>query len=374
MKTRYRFAMIGLLGVASVIQAPLAMAQDQNRADDQNIPQENTDGVSNNGWRRLGDAPDRVQQGSQDVAQLPPDYAQQRGPAGPPPDYRNRPQGGEPEYRPDYRNEPRPGRPAGPPPAQLNIAAGTFFTIRVNQPLSSNRNQPGDAFTAQLVKPIVVDGIIVADRGQTIAGRVAEVDKGGRVKGVSHLGIELTELSLVDGQQIPLRSQLISHTAPGSVGRDATAVGTTTGFGALIGAAAAGGEGAAIGAGAGAAASVIGVLLTKGHPTIIYPESILTFRIEAPITINTTRAPMAFREVEQGDYNQPGDQPRLQTRTPGYGAPPYYGGGYYGPGWGYPGYYGGVGVVFGPRYYYGGGFRGGYRGGGYRGGGFRGRR
>ena len=45
-----------------------------------------------------------------------------------------------------------------------------------------------------------------------------------------------------------------------SQGRDATAIGTTTGIGAAIGAAAGGGTGAAIGAAAGAAAATIGVL------------------------------------------------------------------------------------------------------------------
>ena len=356
MKTRhpftFRLATVGLLSLASVIQSPLVLAQDPNDASQEN---------SGGGWRRLGDAQAREQQPQDDPgdrAQNAPDYSQRRGPGGPPPP--------DSRYR-QYPND-RQGPPSPPPPAQLNIAAGTYFTIRVNQPLSSDHNQPGDSFTAQLVKPIVVDGVIVADRGQTIAGRVAEVDKGGRVKGVSHLGIELTELTLVDGQQIPLRSQLISHTAPGSVGRDVAAVGTTTGLGALIGAAAGGGEGAAIGAGAGAAASAIGVLLTRGHPTIIYPESMLTFRIETPITINTSGAPTAFRTVGPRDYNQPGDQPRVQTRAPGYGPNPYYGpyysGGWYGP-WGYPYYYGpSVGVFYGPRFYgprFYGGFRGGRR-------------
>ena len=321
MKTTYKMTMIGLLGIASLIQAPFAFAQDPN------APTDNSGG----GWRRLGDA--APQDEPRDVAQTDgaparPDFAQRRGPAGPPP--------------PDYRvRQPQAGAPQGPPPApvpaQLNVAAGTFFTIRTNQPLSSDHAQVGDAFTAQLVKPIVVDGVIIADRGQTVAGRVAEVEKGGRIKGTSRLGIELTELTLVDGQQIPLRSQLISHTPPSSIGRDATAIGTTTGIGALAGAAAAGGQAAAIGAGAGAAAGVIGVLLTRGHPTVIYPESVLTFRIEQPIAINTTRAPQAFRYVGPGDYNQPGDQPRLQTRAPGYGPNPWYGP-YYSPGWYGPGW------------------------------------
>ena len=57
-------------------------------------------------------------------------------------------------------------------------------------------------------------------------------------------------------------------------------MGVTTGAGAAIGAAAAGGSGAAIGAGAGFVASIAGVLLTRGKPTVIPPEDILTFRLE----------------------------------------------------------------------------------------------
>jgi hypothetical protein len=128
--------------------------------------------------------------------------------------------------------------PAAPP--QLSLKAGTFVTVRLNQALSSDKNQAGDAFTATLVRPLVVDGFVVAQPGQTIAGRVAEATKAGRAKGVSHLGLQLTDLTFVDGQQAPIQSELVTRTGPTSVGRDATSIGVTTGVGAAIGAAAAG--------------------------------------------------------------------------------------------------------------------------------------
>lgn len=251
----------------------------------------------------------------------------------------------------DRRYRPPARRPMGPPPnlpAQLTVPSGTFVTIRVNQALSSDHSRPGEPFSASLVKPIVVDGIVVADRGQTLAGRVADASKAGRIKGVSRLGIELTEVSLVDGTQVPLRSQLITYEGPGSVGRDATAIGTTTALGALVGAAAQGGAAAGIGAGAGAGAALIGVLLTRGRPTMIYPESVLTFRVETPIVISTYRAPQAFRTVGPGDYNQPSDQPRTLVQR--QAAPPSFGGwGGWGPGWGYPGW--GYPGWYGPGYF-----------------------
>src|SRR5450631_2368610 len=161
---------------------------------------------NNGGWRRLGPAP---QQGGSQQGGFDPRYAQQ----GPPPP---------------------------PVPAQLTITPGTFFTVRVNQVLSSDRNQSGDAFSATLVKPIVVNGVIVADRGQVIQGRVSEAKKAGRVSGTSRLALELTDLTLVDGSQVPVHTELVNRNGSTSEGRDAAGIGAATGIGAIIGAGAAG--------------------------------------------------------------------------------------------------------------------------------------
>jgi hypothetical protein len=251
--------------------------------------------------------------------------------------------------------------PAPPPetqvPSQLTLKPGTFVSVRINQALSSDHNQQGDAFTATLDRPLVVDGIVVAQRGQTLAGRVSEAQKAGRVKGVSHLGVQLTDLTVADGQQVPIQSALVTRQGRTSEGRDAGAIAGTTGVGAIAGAAAGGGAGAGIGAGAGAAAGIIGVLLTRGQPTIIYPEQLLTFQIEAPVTISTDRAPQAFHAVQPSDYNQP-SAPRLQ-RQAGPPPPAYYP---YGYGYGYPYSYWGPGFYgYGPGFYGGVIFRGGGR-------------
>ncbi|MDQ6698881.1 MAG: hypothetical protein M3Z36_01695, partial [Acidobacteriota bacterium] len=152
-----------------------------------------------------------------------------------------------------FGQDPQPLAPANyNPPPQLTIKPGTFITVRVNQPLSSDRNLPGDAFSATLARPVVVDGVVVAQRGQTLGGRIAEAHKAGRIEGVSRLGIQLTDLTLVDGQQLPIQSQLISRSGPTSVDPDAGAIAGTAAVGAAIGAAANYGVGAGVGAAAGA--------------------------------------------------------------------------------------------------------------------------
>jgi hypothetical protein len=246
------------------------------------------------------------------------------------------------------------------------LPPGSFITVRADQPLSSDHNRPGDGFTATLAQPVVVNGRVVARRGQTVAGVVATAEKAGRVKGTSRLGVELTELSLLDGKQVAMKTTLMQSGGGTSKGRDAGAIATTAGVGATIGAIADGGFGAGMGAIAGAAAATIGVLVTRGNPTVINPEDMLTFRLEEPLGIDAS--PDAFPPVTQGDY-EPTPAYR-QTVTAGPPPRPYpypYYGGYYPP---Y--YYGGYGPYFyGPSFYfYSGphyhGYYGGYHGwGGY---------
>ena len=250
-----------------------------------------------------------------------------------------------------------PQQPADPQaiPPKLTVKAGTYVTVRLNEVLSSDRSMTGDAFTATLTKPIVVDGVVVASRGQNVTGRVTEAKKAGRVAGTSRLGIQLIELPVVDGQQMPIQSELLTRNGTTSTGRDAGAVAATTGVGAAIGAGVNGGVGAGVGAGAGLLVGVAGVLLTRGNPTVIFPETTLTFRINQDVTVSTERSVQAFRFVQPADYEQA--QPALVRRPmPPRGAYPY-GPGYAPYAYGYPYPYGypywGPGFYFGPRFFYG---------------------
>ena len=296
--------------------------------------------VGEGGWRKFGDGDGAV---SSAPAAAPADEQQS---AQRPPQFERREQAPPPQYQ-----QPQPMQI----PSRVTIPAGTWLTVRVDQPVSSDHNRPGDAFTATLSSPVVANGIVVARRGQTLAGRVTETAKAGFLKGTSRLGVELIDLSIVDGQRVPIKTTLMKYEGGKSIGRDATAIGTTTGIGAAIGGAAAGGFGAGMGAIAGAGASVIGVLSTRGRATEIFPETAITFQLTEPVEISTERGGQAFQPIRQQDY----DARQLQSRPPvRQVAPPAY----FGYGYGYPYYYSpyrtyGPSFYFsGPRYY-GGHFR-----------------
>ncbi len=250
------------------------------------------------------------------------------------------------------------GRPNQPPlPPTLTLPAGTVIRVRVDEWLSSDRNVIGDNFSAVLEQPVVVDGWVVARRGQAETGRVTMSKKGGH--GTSQLGLDLPDLTLVDGQQLPLQTQLFQTSGGTSPGRDAAIVGSTTGLGAVIGAIAGRGVGAAIGAGVGATAGIIGVMSSPGRPATVAPETVLSFKMQAPVTISTQNSQLAFQPVKQSDYNSRSPQERPQMRRAGPPPPPApyypypYAYGYpYGYGYPYPyGYYPGPYIGFG---YYGG--------------------
>jgi hypothetical protein len=222
-------------------------------------------------------------------------------------------------------------------PEALMVPAGTILLVRINEFLSSDRNQIGDQFTAELEQPIVVNGWVVARRGQMVTGKVLAAQKAGKVKGVSQLGVELTDLTVVDGRRMPILTELWQASGGTSHGEDAATVAGGTGFGALIGAAAGWGKGAAIGAGAGAAAGIAAVLLTRGRPTILEPETQLSFRLVDPVTVETGQAQQAYLPVTQEDY----EGGRFERRGPRRvaGRYPAYPCGYYSPCYAYPGYF-----------------------------------
>ena len=93
----------------------------------------------------------------------------------PPADQGQYAQGGDPQGQFPY-----PGQPAYTAvPRTLTLPAGTVISVRSAQWLSSDRSRVGDQFNAVLDQPVIVEGWVVARRGQTVMGRVAISEKAG---------------------------------------------------------------------------------------------------------------------------------------------------------------------------------------------------
>lgn len=229
-------------------------------------------------------------------------------------------QGPQPQNVPQLQVPPPVGAPItvplNSPPAMLVLPAGTIITIEASELLSSRKQHAGDSFVAELQHPLVVDGWVVARPGQVVMGKIAAAKKAGRVKGKSRLSLEIQQVVMVDGRQMPVQSELVENSGPASHGRDIAAVAITTGVGAAIGSIC-GAKGAAIGAAVGATASIAGVLLTRGEETEITPEKLLTFRLSSPLSVSTEQSQQAFWKVTADDYNVPEKVAASAPNNPG---------------------------------------------------------
>ncbi|MDQ6706238.1 MAG: hypothetical protein M3Z85_09735 [Acidobacteriota bacterium] len=193
-----------------------------------------------------------------------------------------------PVSEPPVRNEPAPPPPP-PPPVRVTLGSGTTIAVRTIETLASDRNSPGDSFSATLSQPLVVDGYVIAERGARAEGRVVQSKRAGRVKGAADLAVQLTRLTTADGQNIPIETESFERQGITRTKEEAAKVGGGAALGAIIGAIAGGGKGAGIGAGVGGAAGAGDVLLTHGKPAVLPSETPISFRLRAPVTITEKR-------------------------------------------------------------------------------------
>lgn len=155
----------------------------------------------------------------------------------------------------------------------IAIPRNTILAIELLTPLSTDVSHRGDRFQARVVEPAQYEGFIVD-------GRVSEVKRPGKVKGVAQLQLAFDQIRSTDQRTATLRAELLEITPMGDndpevdseggvKGRDSTKddaakIGAASGIGAIIGTIAGGGKGAAIGAIIGGGAGTAGVMTQRG--------------------------------------------------------------------------------------------------------------
>jgi hypothetical protein len=164
-----------------------------------------------------------------------------------------------------------------------------LIAVRLGETISTERSRQGDSFMATLDEPLVIDGLVIAEKGARANGRVVDLVEAGRVKGLAHLTLELTSVMLSDGQKVELRTARFEKEGPSSKAEDTKKVGIGAAIGAAIGAIAGGGAGAAIGAASGGAAGGGVVAATRGKPAVLPAETKISFRVEQPVTVTERR-------------------------------------------------------------------------------------
>lgn len=158
----------------------------------------------------------------------------------------------------------------------VTVPAGTKIPIRLDQGISTEKNNSGDTFSATLDGPLTVNGKTLAPAGTRVEGLLTNVIEAGRVEGRASLTMVLRRM-MVDQDDYTLSTQPLTLVARSTKKKDAKIIGGSAVAGAVIGAIAGGGKGAAIGAAAGGGSGTGYVLATKGDPVAYGPETRFTF-------------------------------------------------------------------------------------------------
>jgi BON domain len=195
--------------------------------------------------------------------------------------------------------------PPPPPPVvkTVTIPAGTVIPIRMTDALDSASTQSNTVFHGSLAGDLVVDGMVAARQGAPVVGRVVTAKDATHFSGASELSIELTRIDTVD-QPMAVVTDAYTKQGNGRGKNTAAKTGGGAALGAIVGALAGGGKGAAIGAvaGGGVGAGVNGV--TRGQQVQIPSETLVSFHLQSPISVTTSKIVGGSRSNNNGDPSQ----------------------------------------------------------------------
>jgi hypothetical protein len=176
--------------------------------------------------------------------------------------------------------------PPPPPPApkKLIIDQGTQLTVRLIDPIDSEKNQTGDTFHATLNAPLTSDGEEAVPAGVELVGHLIEVKSAGKFAGQSSVVMQLDNLTS-GGKTYNIQTDQYKKQGSSRGKNTAEKVGAGAAIGGIIGAIAGGGKGAAIGAAAGAGVGGGVQAAGKSQQIKLPSETVLNFTLQQPVTV-----------------------------------------------------------------------------------------
>lgn len=184
--------------------------------------------------------------------------------------------------------------------ATLSVPPGTVLDTKLSQTLSTALNTQGQLFAAVLSGPVVVNGTQIVPAGATIRGRIAVLNRPGRIKGSGKMLLVPETLAFPNGQTFTINAVLLhAYGAPGArianaegvmqgpTGRmrDVKEVGIGIGGGSLLGTIIGGAHGAVIGGLIGGTAGLVDSFLRRGPDLTLPSGTELKFELNRELAV-----------------------------------------------------------------------------------------
>jgi len=169
------------------------------------------------------------------------------------------------------------------------IPADTQLRVSLGTAVASDTSAVEDRVTGSIVRDVIVDGEPVIPAGSRVRGEVTLAQPSAKVKGRAALTLRFHTVT-IGSRSYDIAAEPVRREAEGTKKKDARDIGIGAGAGAVIGGIIGGGKGAAIGAAAGGGAGATKVLVTKGAEVRLPAGTIVTTRLDSPLTVEMPRA------------------------------------------------------------------------------------
>jgi hypothetical protein len=184
--------------------------------------------------------------------------------------------------------------------ASYTIPAGTILNCRLSETLTTQLNNQGQAFSATVSEPLLVNGQAIIPAGATVQGRIASLMRPGRIKGVGEMVLSPETVSMPNGQTFKLNAVLLhAYGAPGATvvdpeglvkgpnahRGDLSEIGIGTGGGAFLGTVLGGFHGAVVGGLIGGGAALADRLRRRGPDLALPTGTELKFQLTRQLVV-----------------------------------------------------------------------------------------
>ena len=185
----------------------------------------------------------------------------------------------------------------------FSIPAGSTIHCRLTQTVSTKLNFEGDAFTATVSEPYMVNSEQIIPVGSVIIGKIASLTRPGRVKGVGHMLLRADQVTLPNGHSYAMNAVLLtaygaegakvegdegSLKGPTSRMHDLKEVGIGMGGGGFIGTLIGGAHGAVVGGAIGGAVGLVDTLRKRGKDLTLPSGTQLNYQLTSPLVVDTS--------------------------------------------------------------------------------------
>ena len=165
-----------------------------------------------------------------------------------------------------------------PVTSAISLPPGTAIRMKMSNTITTD-NRRGDRFSGAVTEAVSYQGRVIIPVGSTVHGEVLRTNSPRRIKGKPMIDLHPASVTLTSGESYLISATVVDTgnpkaldvneegqiRGPGHSRNDLVIGGIGTGFGAGVGALAAGPEGALIGAGVGATAGTVRWLMNRNE-------------------------------------------------------------------------------------------------------------